>query len=101
MNKNTLVVSFIIVASLTIIISNAFNNKTEIPYTESITEEKHYILKDFDGRLALFSNESGVPIEIYNIFTDSLPEEDKSEIKTGIKAKNEEELQKLIEAYLS
>lgn len=60
-----------------------------------------YTLSDYNGKLALYRNTQPEPIEVYNIFTDSLPEEEYLRVSVGISATTEEALQKLIEAYTS
>lgn len=62
--------------------------------------EKIYILKDFNGRLALFENNSDIPLEVFDIFTSSLPQKDIERLNKGIKT-SYEELEGLLEEYLS
>ncbi len=60
-----------------------------------------YILSDYQGKIALYNPTGGEPIEIYEVYTDSLPYDDYLLIKNGIQIKSEDDLQKVIEEYLS
>jgi len=60
-----------------------------------------YYLRDFEGMLAVFMADSTEPFQIYEIFTDSLPPEDSQRLRFGIGARDELELQRLIEDYTS
>jgi len=60
-----------------------------------------YYLRDFEGMLAVFAADNPEPLHIYEIFTDSLPPEDGRRLRFGIGARNEAELQRLIEDYTS
>ncbi|NLB36138.1 MAG: hypothetical protein GX824_02365 [Clostridiales bacterium] len=69
---------------------------------ESTALQILYILKEYDGRVALYNmKEEEEPIEVYDVYTDSLPYDDYLLIKNGIKIESEAELQKIIEEYLS
>lgn len=60
-----------------------------------------FILRDFEGKIALYENGKSSPSEIYEIYTDSLPAADATRLRTGIAAKNDAELLRLLEDYLS
>lgn len=61
--------------------------------------EQNYILKDFQGRPAVFENGNTSPLYILDIFTDQLPERDRERIKNGITAKTLEEIRSMTEDY--
>ncbi len=58
-----------------------------------------YILRDYDGRLAVFSFDSDQPEEILDIFTGSLPEYDQEQLKKGVSVYSPEHLESLIQDY--
>lgn len=62
-------------------------------------ETPTYILKDHNGKIAVFENGSNTPVEILDTDTASLPENDKNALKTGIRAASREELYRLIEDF--
>lgn len=74
----------------------------------SIREEKTsseniniYTLSDYKGRIALYKQGYAMPVEIYDIYVDSLPEEEQEKVESGIEAKTDAEILKIIEAYTS
>lgn len=95
------VILLIILLSTGFIIKNAFGFKSiDNQEYEETTVESYYILKDDNGRLALYYSEKSLPLETYDIFTSSLPERDREKILKGIRADSTEELIKLLENYL-
>ena len=58
-----------------------------------------YIMRDYNGRIAVFRNGESSPEEVFDIFTSSLPKEEYERLMSGISVKDDSELQKLIEAY--
>ena len=63
---------------------------------------EHYVLREKDGVIAIYTeNENGDEIlhEITEISTDYLTEQDREELKQGIKAIGKEELNSTIEDY--
>ncbi len=58
-----------------------------------------YVLGEYNGYIAVFCGDE--PSEVFECKLSSLPEEEAQKLREGIHAKNEEELQLLIEAYTS
>ena len=56
-------------------------------------------LRDWEGRLAVFSPNGNAPIEVYDVFTSSLPPSEKKAIQEGVLVYSETELQRLLEDY--
>lgn len=102
MKKRTLIISLIIllVGYLTIFVLSDRSNNTN---TAKITtqQENKYMLKEFNGMLALFENDLSQPKEIYNISISSFPEEDVVKLKKGIVVNGADELNRLLEDYTS
>lgn len=87
--------------ALPFIFSINFKNKeSEAPGVLTETTSVYYTLKSYKGRVALFINDNTLPVEIFELFTSSLPEADIKNLERGIVAKNENELQILLEEYL-
>lgn len=64
-------------------------------------EPKAMVLGTFEGKLALFIGESPYPNRIFDFFVRNLPPEDQNLLSEGIKIASEEELEKLLEDYMS
>lgn len=65
---------------------------------------QHYIVKDYDGIVAIFYEtpiEGNDIKEITDIMTNTLPKEEQDKLKQGIKIIGKEQLYKLLEAYTS
>lgn len=60
-----------------------------------------YTLGAYDGRIALFKSGFAMPVEIYDVYLDSLPSNEKEAIVKGITANTADEIQKVIEDYTS
>ena len=58
-----------------------------------------YMVKEYDGMVAVFRGGSNLPDEILDCPLDSLPPEEIQRVKEGIPVSSEQELQKLIEAF--
>ncbi|MCI5655720.1 MAG: BofC C-terminal domain-containing protein [Candidatus Pseudoruminococcus sp.] len=63
--------------------------------------EAFYILKDYNGKIAVYSSNSNKPIEITNASTAKLPKSDQDALRAGIKAKSRKELNRLLEDFCS
>lgn len=63
--------------------------------------EYQYLLKDHEGRLAVFFNGETVPQKIFDVYISTLPEYDRGQLKQGVPVKDYEELVKRIEDYIS
>lgn len=69
---------------------------------ENVDEEQfEYILKDFDGKIAVYKKNETVPKFIFDVYINSLPKEDQTQLYNGIYAKDDFELSRLIEDYSS
>ncbi len=84
---------------LTVIFSITVSAASKDDRKEVSSFEKLYILKDFEGRPAVFENGNTNPLYILDIFTDQLPERDRERLKAGITAKTLEEIRSLAEDY--
>ena len=76
-------------------------NSTVVTTQPAVSVEYKYYLGDYRGNLAVYNSGEDMPIEVFNIHTSSLPGPDYQKILQRIGARNEEELQLLIEEYTS
>ena len=58
-----------------------------------------YILKDHGGRLAVFAPGADEPLQVYDIYTHLLPEQDVAALQKGIPVESEERLDRLLEDF--
>lgn len=63
--------------------------------------EAQYTFSQYQGRLALYERGYAMPVEIFDVYLDSLPAEERSLIAAGICAETDAEIQKIIEDYTS
>ncbi len=75
----------------------AAENSAETP----VKSETAYTLGIYEGKLALFMNESRYPLKIYEVSARTLPEFDQTRLAEGIEIFSEEQLFSLIEDFTS
>lgn len=94
-----LILTFLFILSVTSALLSILSNpaSAQVPKTESIKEE--YILKEFNGLLAIFKTGNNKPIEILDVPLNSLPERDIEKIKNGITANTFSEIITIAEDY--
>ena len=63
--------------------------------------EYEYVLKEFNGKLAVFQWGEREPAMIFDVPIDSLPEIDANQLKQGLKIKDDQELNDRIEDFVS
>lgn len=82
-------------------LSYPVNTQEKTPTSKiSSSKEVMYILKEYNGILAVFTPNSDTPQKkLPDVMIASLPEYDKLLLKTGIKVYSDKELQRLIEDY--
>ena len=80
--------------------TKAVSPKEDISVSEP-EEPKSMVLGVFDGKLALFIGESPYPNRIFDFLIRTLPQEDQNRLFEGIKISSEEELELLLEDYMS
>lgn len=60
-----------------------------------------YTIGEYDGRLAVYTDQQELPQQIYDVYLSTLPEEEQFRIRNGIQVEDELELQQLLEDYTS
>ena len=84
---------FLSVCMLSVLVVGLYHSNCESP-------DEHFILKEHDGALAIFSDDGTLIRDIPDTNLNAIPEEDKEKLKQGINAFSEEELASLIEDFL-
>ena len=92
-NKKSYIYIFLSLCILSILTVGLYYN------TES-QETEHYIIKEQNGSLAIFSEDGTLINSITEANLNTLPDEEKEKLKKGIDAFSQEELVSLIEDFL-
>ena len=74
------------------------------PPTESVTHEvpyKTYIIKEYNGFVAVFESDNSRPLKITDCYVSSLPEADRKQLFYGIKTNSENKMKRLLEDLCS
>ena len=74
-------------------------NTQKVKSTSYISVTKKYVLKDFNGRIAIFESTQNTPTEVLDVDLSSLPERDIERIKKGIFADSLSEIYSFAEDY--
>lgn len=88
MKPNTKII--ILVSLLAIFICLAVLSVSAIsshkPNNEGLSStSEYYILKDNNGKLAIFKGEDDTPLKQLDVYTELLPERDRTALKSGIR----------------
>ena len=87
---------------VTIVLSIYFNRSSQKVNIAAQTSTKiEYILKDYNGHLAVFYAGKTTPYEEFDILTNSFSDYDKNLLQKGIYAYSQSDIQRLIEDYTS
>jgi hypothetical protein len=65
------------------------------------TAAQSYTLKEYQGKLAVFTPESSQPQQIIDVQIQSLPQSEQDKLRDGIQTNDHDELLALIENYTS
>ena len=74
--------------------------ETNAAHTQQ-AEQAPYMLGEYQGKIASYRTGSTEPMEVFDIYLDSLPAVNRQELLHGIPAQTVQELQRLIEDYTS
>lgn len=116
MNQNTLVtcaalVGVCVITAFLLLFPSLINKKLESeqpvpPNTQELSSEQksfdhEYLLKSYEGKLAVFLPQKQNPEKVFDVWVSSLPQYDRGQLELGIPIKNYEELVERIEDYIS
>lgn len=101
MKKIFIITTLVIILCAISVIYNLNKIKSTQVGAKEITENVNYeyTVKDYKGRIAVYKYGKSLPLEIFDIYTNSLPKTDSLKIHKGINIEDEKELQKVIEDY--
>ncbi len=63
--------------------------------------EYQYLLKEYNGKLAVYFSNSQTPQTVFDLYLSTLPEYDRGQLRLGVPVKDYEELVQRIEDYIS
>ncbi|MEG2286115.1 MAG: hypothetical protein RSB90_11175 [Eubacterium sp.] len=86
----TVMTAIIITSAITITIDNINNDVPKAPI---------YVLKEFNNKIGVYRYGKTSPERSIDVFTDSLPQKDRDELKDGVLIYSDTELQRLIEDF--
>lgn len=66
---------------------------------ESSTAKNTYTVREFDGQIAIFSDDSEIPVKVFDTSVSALPKSDRELLELGITVETPEELQRIIEDF--
>ncbi len=74
-----------------------------IGYSEPSPKEPEYqyLLKEYNGKLAVYFSNSKTPQTVFDLYLSTLPEYDRGQLRLGVPVKDYEELVQRIEDYIS
>lgn len=73
-----------------------------IPQTSRVAQPTSpYILREFEGRLAVYFNDEPNPQKVFDVYTSTLPPYDRGQLQQGVAINSYEELVQRIEDYIS
>ena len=72
----------------------------EPPESED-TSHYPYLLREYEGKLAVFTDDLVEPDMVFDVYVKTLPEFDREQLKTGVRVETYDKLVNLIEDYIS
>ncbi len=60
-----------------------------------------YLLRTYDGKLAVFTTDLVTPDLVFDVYVRTLPEQDQQDLERGIRVADYEKLVSLVEDYIS
>lgn len=98
MNRNLIKLFFFLSITLICVFITGLKFTEQFPSSDTPPE---YILREYNGKTAVFEKGRELPVFIEDIFIDNLPEKDRKALREGIILSSPEELQSLIEDFSS
>lgn len=80
--------------------SASAENATQ-PAAEQTTKYRTYVVREYDGVVAVFYSDSNKPIRVTQRYIKALPEKDRAKLKKGIRVNDREQLRRLLEDLCS
>ncbi len=65
------------------------------------TDQPRYVIGNWEGQVAVFEGQAAYPMQVFDVYVSTLPEEERAKIQTGIPVADETQLYQLLEDYTS
>lgn len=69
------------------------------PQDEEGRFKPQYVIADWEGRVAVFEGDDSYPMQVYDTFVSTLPEELQQNLQQGVPVENDSRLSVLLEDY--
>lgn len=80
---------------------DAGENSSSEQSVSEVPVEANYLLREYDGKLAVFTEDLVTPDLVFEVYVRTLPESDQALLQRGIRAASFDELTRLVEDYIS
>lgn len=87
-----------VASAFTLIFSDHSGSERKIAEDDNASGYR-YIVREYNGKIAVFEADNTSPVEILDCLVKNLPESDKNKLIKGIEVEDEGNLQQLIEAF--
>ncbi|MGN0556191.1 MAG: hypothetical protein ACI4LI_09895 [Candidatus Fimenecus sp.] len=94
------VCTLIFVTAVGVFSLSAGETKNTVQQNTKVSVPK-YTFTVYQNKLALYERGFAMPVEIFDVYLDTLPKEEQEKIKAGICTESDAEIQKIIEDYTS
>lgn len=96
---------FVLLCVVTSFIAIPLINQKSVDYNNSQVDTPNvslsYIVKDFNGNIAVFEAEASAPFRVTGVSTSTLPKADQERLQDGIPVANQAELVAILEDFCS
>ena len=89
-----LVVSFTLAAVILFVLFRFF-----LPSIGSAATPAPFTIGEWEGQVAVFEGDMSFPRQVFEVFVDALPEEQRRQVREGVPVDTEAELSVLLEDY--
>ncbi len=81
--------------------SSAISPESSLPDDNEKTVDYHYLLRSYEGKLAVFTTDLVQPDMVFDVYVRTLPDYDRQQLERGVRVENYDKLTALIEDYIS
>lgn len=101
MKKSFLVTFFVAIIVVAMLLFSLISAKDrQADQSSSNIPEVIYIVKEYEGKIGVFTEGSQEPVEVIEVQVEYLPVLDRDRLASGIYASSKQELQKILEDYM-
>jgi hypothetical protein len=97
--KSYILIIFVLLTLTSVIFTLSAHASSKSAVSKAETADYVYILKDFNGKPAVFKANNNKPVFVLDVYTNELPEKDQTRIINGIKSNSLEEIVSIAENY--